>query len=94
MRIAFITHYGDLYGANRSLLDLMVGLRARHGVVPHVILPVEGPFQKALVSAGVEHAVVPFPTWMRPRYYMGGVHHRVLQWIAEQRKSMHRDAQV
>ncbi len=94
MRIAFITHYGDLYGANRSLLDLMLGLRARHGVVPHVILPVEGPFQKALVSAGVEHAVVPFPTWMRPRYYMGGVHHRVLQWIAEQRKSMHRDAQV
>jgi len=94
MRVAFITHYSDLYGANRSLLDLIVGLRARHGLVPQVILPVEGPFQEALVRAGVDHAVVPFPSWMRPRYYMGGPHHRVRQWFAEQRKSAQRDAQV
>lgn len=94
MRVAFITHYSDLYGANRSLLDLLVGLRARHGVVPHVVLPVEGPFQEVLVRAGVDHAVVPFPIWMRPRYYMGGPHHRLRQWIAEQRKSAQRDAQV
>jgi glycosyltransferase involved in cell wall biosynthesis len=94
MRVAFITHYSDLYGANRSLLDLMAGLRAQHGVVPHVILPVEGPFQEALVKAGVDHAVVSFPSWMRPRYYMGGPHHRLRQWIAEQRKSAQRDARV
>jgi len=36
MRDAFITHYSALYGANRSLLNLIDGLR-RYDVVPHVV---------------------------------------------------------
>ena len=30
MRIAYLTHYTELYGANRSLIDLVLELRARH----------------------------------------------------------------
>src|SRR6187551_1318652 len=41
MRIAYLTHYTELYGANRSLLDLVLELRARGEVEPLVITPRE-----------------------------------------------------
>ena len=41
MRISFFTHYTELYGANRSLLDLIDGLAA-HGVCAHMICPHPG----------------------------------------------------
>lgn len=63
MRIAFITHYDQLYGANRSLLDLIAGLSA-YGVRSHVIASQAGPLTEALATRSVPYAVIPIQKWM------------------------------
>ncbi len=90
MRVAYFTHYAHLFGANRALLELMVGLRDRHGVEPHVFLPSEGPFVNALEAHGIPFSVVPFGMWMHRRRYMGGVHHRLIQLVREDRAARKR----
>lgn len=85
MRVAYFTHYAQLLGANLALLELMTGLRERHGVSPHVILPAEGPFLEALGAHDVPYSVIPFGMWMHKRRYMGGLHHRALQAFREHR---------
>jgi glycosyltransferase involved in cell wall biosynthesis len=59
MRIAFLTHYTELYGANLSLLNLIDGL-APHGISAHVIAPEGGDLLGALAARGVPTAVLPF----------------------------------
>jgi len=63
MRIAFITHYDQLYGANRSLLDLIAGLSA-YGVQSHVIAPQDGPLTETLRARAIPYAVAPIRKWM------------------------------
>ncbi len=41
MKVLFITHYGRLYGANRSLLTLVKGLQNK-GIEPHILSFEEG----------------------------------------------------
>lgn len=64
MKIAFITHYSKLYGANRSLLNLLDGLLS-YGVSPLVIAPQEGDLNVALRKRGVPCIVYPFHSWSR-----------------------------
>ena len=47
MRVLFITHYTDLYGANRSLLNLIDGLK-QFKVKSFVLCPSEGEIPRAL----------------------------------------------
>jgi glycosyltransferase involved in cell wall biosynthesis len=63
MRVAFVTHYSKLYGANRSLLALIDGLR-RHQVSSCVVLPGEGPMAEALRARGVPLLVAPTAIWV------------------------------
>ena len=86
MRVLYLTHYGDLYGANRSLLALVTGARDRHGESALVLLARGGPMADALLERGIEHQVVRFGTWMHVRHYSGGVHHRILQWWRQLRE--------
>lgn len=65
LRVAFITHYTELYGANLSLLNLLEGL-SRYGVVPHVICPESGELLGELGARGVPAAIVPFEWWVSP----------------------------
>jgi glycosyltransferase involved in cell wall biosynthesis len=65
MRIAFLTHYTELYGANRSLLALIEGLR-RFGHEATVICPDRGELLEALAQRGVPAAVLPFAWWVSP----------------------------
>lgn len=81
MRIVYLTHYGELYGANRSMLDLVVEGRERHGLVPFVIAAREGPLLDRLTALHIPHAVVGFQPWMEKRHYMGGPHHKLMQWL-------------
>jgi glycosyltransferase involved in cell wall biosynthesis len=60
VKIAFVTHYGALLGANRSLLHLVTGLRRWHGVEPLVLCPERGAFTEALEREGVACWVKPF----------------------------------
>lgn len=63
MKVAFFTHYTALYGANRSLLNLIDGLKAR-GVKPYVIVPAEGDITRALRERGIEFATYPIQWWV------------------------------
>src|SRR5262245_51464449 len=77
-RVAFITHYAELYGANLSLLNLIEGLR-RYGVVPHVIAPEQGDLLPELARRGVRAAVLPFEWWVSPRRTLLGAAARLLR---------------
>jgi glycosyltransferase involved in cell wall biosynthesis len=63
MRIVFVTHYGYLYGANRSLLTLIEELRSR-SVESFVIAPELGSIKAELEERRIPHIVCPFKTWM------------------------------
>jgi glycosyltransferase involved in cell wall biosynthesis len=90
MRIAYLTHYAELYGANRSLFDLLVGLR-QQGIEAHVLLAEAGPFAALLERNGIPHAITPFATWMHKRHYSGGPHHRLGQWLRQRSAGRARD---
>jgi glycosyltransferase involved in cell wall biosynthesis len=81
LRVAYLTHYADLYGANRSLLDLMIRLRAAHHVEPFVLAPEDGPFIERLRKEGIEHRVLSWAPWMTKRHFEGAPHHRFGQWL-------------
>ena len=77
MRIAFLTHYTELYGANLSLVNLIDGLR-RYGHIPTVICPDRGDLLNALASRGVPAAIFPFAWWCSPRPTAHGAAKRFL----------------
>lgn len=62
MKVVFITHYAELYGANRSLLNLIDGL-VPLGVKPFVIVPYEGDIISALRERGIQFLLVPHELW-------------------------------
>ena len=65
MQITFITHYAKLYGANRSLLNLIDGLRT-YGVQPSVVCRLEGPITEELAKRGIPFCVSRFHLWLNP----------------------------
>lgn len=62
MRIAFLTHYTSLYGANLSLLNLILGLR-NYGVKAYVICPSDGPFIQELIVHEIPIKIIPIRIW-------------------------------
>ena len=91
VRVLYLTHYAELYGANRSLLDLVTGSSRMGAVEPFVVLAADGPMAAALQRAGIGHAVVPFVPWMHKQVYSGRAHHRLLQRIRNRRAAHERD---
>ncbi len=77
-RVAFITHYTELYGANLSLLNLIEGL-GRYGVRAHVICPDRGDLLDALDRRGVPAAVLPFEWWVSARRTAEGAAQRLVR---------------
>lgn len=63
MRVAFIAHDTSLFGANRSLINLIDGLTG-YGVTPYVVAPGEGSFTDALRERNVTVANVPMQWWL------------------------------
>lgn len=90
MRIAYLTHYAELYGANRSLLDLVLELRRRGEVEPLVLLPREGPLTERLAAEKIPFRVAPWRPWMSERRYMGRIHHRIGQYLRYERAARER----
>jgi glycosyltransferase involved in cell wall biosynthesis len=78
LRVAFITHYTELYGANLSLLNLIEGL-GRHGVRAHVIAPEPGDLLPAVARRGIPAAVLPFEWWVSTRHTLLGAVARLLR---------------
>ena len=64
--ILFVSHSAQMYGAERSLLDLVTGLSER-GVACNVLVPEEGPLTEALQAAGIPWRVAEYPWWVARR---------------------------
>lgn len=63
MKVLFITHYANLYGANLSLLYLIEELKS-YGVAPLVISPKEGPFTEKLREHNIEYRIMNMKSWV------------------------------
>lgn len=93
MRVAYLSHYAELYGANRSMLDLIRELRKRGVVEPVVVVAREGPLVRLLEEEDIPCLVAPFEPWMGQRRYSGRLHHRLRQhWDHERAARARREA--
>ncbi len=63
LRILFLTHYAELYGANLSLLALIEGLQP-YGIRAHVVSPEKGDLLPELARRVIPAAVLPFDWWV------------------------------
>lgn len=63
LKVVFISQYTSLYGANRSLLNLIDGLK-EYDVIPYVVVPSKGKIIEALISRNIEFAVIPIQYWV------------------------------
>lgn len=63
MNVVFFSHYTELYGANRSLINLIDGLKT-YSVNCHVIIPKKGKIIKFLKSRNIPFAIIPFECWI------------------------------
>lgn len=59
MKLLFLSHYGDFYGANRSLLSLLKGLK-NATIKSFVIVAQKGEFTEELEKNNIEFKVIPF----------------------------------
>lgn len=91
LNVLYLTHYAELYGANRSLLDLVSMLHDQGAVRPFVVMAGDGALRVELDRRGIDHAIVPFVSWMHKRVYMGGPHHRLLQRMRYRQQARGRD---
>jgi glycosyltransferase involved in cell wall biosynthesis len=71
MKIAFFTHYTELYGANRSLIGLIEGLQGLDAKIEFlVVMPAAGSELEAiLLKKKVQTRIVPFMMCMQYRWY-------------------------
>lgn len=60
--VLFITHYSELYGANKSLLVLLDGLK-NEGFFPFVIIPHKGSIETELGKRNIPFLICPIPIW-------------------------------
>lgn len=79
MTILFVTHYAGFYGANKSLLTLMLLLREKYGVRPVVLLPSAGPMCAQLEKENVLYKVSHYYWWVN-------YNHGAFQWLLNKRK--------
>lgn len=64
MNILYITHYSGLYGANKSMFELIINMKEKYGVYPIVITPTKGELNNKLNDYGVENHVFKYFWWM------------------------------
>jgi glycosyltransferase involved in cell wall biosynthesis len=63
MRVCFVSHSAGQGGAEKALLELIVGLKER-GVECRCVLPWEGPMVHELRDRGTEPVIVPYKWWV------------------------------
>ncbi|MGJ8684488.1 MAG: glycosyltransferase family 4 protein [Nonlabens sp.] len=63
MKILFFTHYSSLYGANRSLIDIIEGLE-KFGVISTVVMPNGGDLTNALLKKNIPFIIHHFKPWI------------------------------
>ncbi|MCR4586642.1 MAG: glycosyltransferase family 4 protein [Lachnospiraceae bacterium] len=63
MKILFLSHYDNLYGAGRALLNLVLGLKKSAVHTPVVVLPAEGEFTSILKANGIGYHIHGLTQW-------------------------------
>lgn len=63
MKILFITHYDNLYGANKAMYKLISKLVDQKDYTPIVVIPAEGQFSSALEKMGVKVIINNVTQW-------------------------------
>lgn len=63
MRVLYITNYGTMYGANRSLLNLMLDMRNRYEIEPFVLMPYGGELEKILKKNNIQYRILKHYIW-------------------------------
>jgi glycosyltransferase involved in cell wall biosynthesis len=64
LTILFVTHYSEMYGANKSLLQLIIELRRDFGIKPIVLLPRAGEICKEFEKEKIEFQISHFYWWV------------------------------
>jgi hypothetical protein len=62
LNILFISHSANLYGAERSLLDFIIGLKS-YNIKPLILVPAKGPLTKILEEQDIEYIVSFYMGW-------------------------------
>ena len=70
MKILFITHYDNMYGANMALYKLIKGLRLEGGHEVMLVIPARGQMTEALEEIGVKCIISSVTQWQA--VYAGG----------------------
>lgn len=82
IKVIFISHSSGLYGAERSLADLVIGLK-KLGVEIVVVMPNDGPLKELLSSNDVAVLVFPYYGWLGKRFkLLKGVYRWLFNRIA------------
>jgi len=68
-RLLFVSHSGDLYGAERSLLTLLRGLMHMGKYELMVFVPHKGALTQALEAENIAFSILPFTRWIGLRYH-------------------------
>lgn len=82
MKVAFISHDSGLYGATRSLLNLIEGLQTL-GISPHVVLPHKGEMTKLLHEKNIPFVIINHKHWVsgfKPKAKLFNYPKRYLKW--------------
>lgn len=64
MNILYITHCSSLYGANKSMLELITNMRKKYDINPIVITPNRGQLNEKLDELKIENHVIKFLWWV------------------------------
>ena len=84
MTILFVTHYTELYGANRSMLTLIRLLQSKYAVQPIVVVPYRyGPLMETLVESNIEHHYIPYCRWILTNMDKEQSKYKYVKWFVK-----------
>ena len=63
MKVLFLTHYDNMYGANRALFQLMKGLKESAGAEIILVIPAEGEMTEAVSRLGISYFLCEMTQW-------------------------------
>ena len=90
MRILFFTHNSSLYGANRSMIELILKLKEDYGVECAVMYRGYREFQQQLSDIGIESYPYEYNFWIKQRSHEGEAWWRKLAIFNIARELFHR----
>lgn len=64
MNVLYVTHCSSLYGANKSMLELIINMKRKYNTNPIVITPNRGDLNEKLDQLRIENHVIKFFWWV------------------------------